>query len=77
MRLVAKIGTSSLTDDEGRIDAAMVAKVAAEVTRLNADGHQVIVVTSGAISAGLPPLGLHKRPTCLRCKRSPPSGSTG
>ena len=57
MRVVAKIGTSSLTDSSGRIDAVMVAKVAAEVVALRAAGHQVVVVSSGAISAGLPALG--------------------
>jgi len=58
MLVVAKIGTSSLTDGSGRIDEAMVAKVTGEVAVLRAAGHQVVVVTSGAIAAGLPALGL-------------------
>jgi glutamate 5-kinase len=61
MRVVAKIGTSSLTDVGGRIDAGVVAKIAAEVADLRAAGHEVVVVSSGAISAGLPPLGLEGR----------------
>ncbi|MHB8464517.1 MAG: glutamate 5-kinase [Acidimicrobiales bacterium] len=66
MKVVAKVGTSSLTDADGRIDEAMIAKVAAEVALLRAAGHHVAVVTSGAISAGLPPLGLQdRRPTDL------------
>jgi len=56
VRIVAKIGTSSLTDERGRIDEAAVAKLAADVATVAAAGHQVIVVSSGAISAGLPPL---------------------
>ena len=66
MLVVAKIGTSSLTDDGGRIDGAMVAKVAGEVAALRAAGHRVVLVTSGAIAAGLAPLGLarpHDLPT--------------
>ena len=66
MLVVAKIGTSSLTDDVGRIDGAMVAKVAGEVAALRGAGHLVVLVTSGAIAAGLAPLGLarpHDLPT--------------
>jgi glutamate 5-kinase len=66
MRVVVKIVRSSLTDEGGRIAADAVAKVAAEVTAARSAGHQVVVVTSGAISAGLPPLGLDgRRPTDL------------
>ncbi|GAC1316496.1 MAG: glutamate 5-kinase [Acidimicrobiales bacterium] len=56
MRIVVKIGTSSLTDATGAIDRHAVAKTAAEVADLRAAGHLVIIVTSGAISAGLPSL---------------------
>jgi glutamate 5-kinase len=58
MRVVAKIGTSSITDAEGSIRADAVAKFCHEVAGARADGHQVVVVTSGAIGAGLPALGL-------------------
>jgi glutamate 5-kinase len=58
MILVAKIGTSSITDHHGDIDAAAVAKLCREVAGLRSSGHQVVVVTSGAIAAGLPALGL-------------------
>ncbi len=64
MLVVAKVGTSSLTDESGRIDEAMIAKVVGEVTTLRGEGHRVVLVTSGAIAAGLPPLGLD-RPTDL------------
>ncbi|MDZ7732532.1 MAG: glutamate 5-kinase, partial [Acidimicrobiia bacterium] len=56
-RVVAKIGTSSLTDGEGRIARDAVARFCAEVAALRATGRQVVVVTSGAIGAGLPALG--------------------
>ena len=56
MRIVVKIGTSSLTDATGAIDRGAVAKTAEEVADLRAAGHLVMVVTSGAISAGLPSL---------------------
>jgi glutamate 5-kinase len=56
--LVAKIGTSSLTRESGEIDTGAIVKVCAEVAALRHAGHQVVVVTSGAIAAGLPALGL-------------------
>ncbi|QXC63479.1 glutamate 5-kinase [Aquihabitans sp. G128] len=56
--VVAKIGTSSITDDQGEIDAAAVAKFCAEVAALREAGHRVVAVTSGAIAAGLPAIGL-------------------
>jgi len=56
--VVVKIGTSSLTDPLGQIDRAAVEKLCAEVAGLRGGGHQVVIVTSAAISAGLPALGL-------------------
>jgi len=56
--VVAKLGTSSLTDELGIVDEAAIGKHCAEVAAARAAGHQVVNVTSGAIAAGLPPLGL-------------------
>ena len=61
MIAVVKIGTSSLTDEAGEIDRRAVEKLCGEVAAARADGHQVVVVTSGAISAGLPALGMGGR----------------
>ncbi|HWE56684.1 MAG TPA: glutamate 5-kinase [Acidimicrobiales bacterium] len=62
--VVAKIGTSSLTDERGVIHDAAIEKLCAEVADLRANGERVVVVTSGAIAAGLPVLGLaDHRPT--------------
>jgi glutamate 5-kinase len=55
--VVTKIGTSSITTDGGAIDEAAVAKFAGEAAELRAQGHRVVLVTSGAIAAGLPGLG--------------------
>ena len=56
--IVAKIGTSSITDATGAIDRACVEKFCAEVAGLRSHGNRVVVVTSGAIAAGLPELGM-------------------
>jgi glutamate 5-kinase len=57
MRVVVKIGTSSLTDADGAIEVRAVAKVAEEVAGLRRDGHEVVVVSSGAVASGMPALG--------------------
>jgi glutamate 5-kinase len=59
--IVVKVGTSSITDERGAITAAAIEKLAAEVGDMRAHGNRVVVVTSGAIAAGLPVLGLGER----------------
>ncbi len=56
--VVAKIGTSSVTDAAGAIVSEAIQKLCSEVADLRGQGHRVVVVTSGAIGAGLPALGL-------------------
>jgi len=62
-RLVVKIGSSTLTTEEGRIDYAYLNTLAGQVERVRAKGWQVVVVSSGAIACGLERLGMSgKRP---------------
>ncbi|MGC8512542.1 MAG: glutamate 5-kinase [Acidimicrobiales bacterium] len=62
--VVVKIGTSSLTDETGAIQPESIEKLCAEVADAWAGGDRVVVVTSGAIAAGLPILGMgDARPT--------------
>ena len=63
MIAVVKVGTSSITDDAGVIDDAALEKVCTEIAHARAAGNQVVLVTSGAIAAGLPALGIATRPT--------------
>ena len=63
MRLVAKIGTSSFTDALGVIDKVVVDRLCDQLARLRADGHEVVLVSSGAVSAGVAALGMSARPT--------------
>jgi len=62
MRVVVKIGTSSLTDAAGAIDHQAVRKLCAEIAELRNGGHQVLAVSSGAVAAGMGALGLTERP---------------
>jgi glutamate 5-kinase len=66
MRVVAKIGTASITDDRGAISTPAVAKLSDEVAGLRRDGHEVVVVSSGAVAAGVAALGLDARPTDIQ-----------
>ncbi len=66
VRLVVKVGTSSVTDDAGAVDDAAIAKLSAEIAALRADGHETVVVSSGAVAAGVAALGLAARPTDVR-----------
>lgn len=61
--IVAKIGSSSLTDALGVINEAAIAKLCAEVIGLKGEGHDVVLVSSGAVSAGVAALGFTQRPT--------------
>lgn len=57
-RIVIKIGTSSLTNEAGIIDTRVIEDVANQVAALREQGHTVTIVTSGAISAGMPVLDI-------------------
>lgn len=66
MRVVAKIGTASITDATGAIAGPAIAKLADEVASLRAAGHEVIVVSSGAVASGVAALGMTTRPSDMR-----------
>jgi glutamate 5-kinase len=63
MRVVAKIGTSSITDELGHIDTGAIAKLTSEIAVLRQAGHEVLVVSSGAVAAGVAALGFDARPS--------------
>ena len=58
MKTVVKLGSSSLTDEQGELRLDAMAKAAAEVAAARTAGHEVVVVSSGAVAAGLPALGI-------------------
>ncbi len=62
MRAVVKVGTSSITNALGELDEQAVTKLCDEVVAARDAGHAVTLVCSGAIAAGMPALGLAKRP---------------
>lgn len=64
-RVVVKIGSSSLRGEAPDLDRVFVAGFVAQLAALRAHGVEVVLVSSGAVSAGLAPLGLAQRPTDL------------
>jgi glutamate 5-kinase len=64
-RVVVKVGSSSLTSADGHLAGDRVDALVAALAALRADGREVVLVSSGAIAAGLGPLRLVKRPRDL------------
>ena len=68
--IVVKIGTSSLTRESGDIDRDKISDVVRQVSDLKDEGHNVVIVTSGAIAAGFRALGYSSRPTTVSAKQA-------
>lgn len=64
-RVVVKVGSSSLTAADGGLDVALVRQLVEQVAALVGAGRQLVLVSSGAVAAGLRPLGLTRRPDDL------------
>jgi glutamate 5-kinase len=75
-RLVVKVGSSSLASADGIDEASLGALVDAIADRLGR-GAQVVLVSSGAIAAGLKPLGLARRPRDLATQQAAASVGQG
>ena len=63
--VVVKVGSRVLTREDGSLDDARVAGVADQLARLRLDGRKVVLVSSGAVAAGIGRLGWKRRPTDL------------
>ena len=70
-RIVIKVGTSSLTHPEtGNMDLIKMEKLVRELTDLQNQGKEVILVSSGAIAVGRKAIGMKERPTELAVKQA-------
>ena len=77
-RIVIKIGSSSLTGKAGsQLDNAAVEKLVDVIAACKKRGAEVVVVSSGAIAAGLAPLGLTSRPKDLATQQAAASVGQG
>jgi glutamate 5-kinase len=64
-RVVVKIGTRVLAQKTGRPDVRRMRSLVRELARIQRHGHEVVLVTSGAIGAGMEVLGMRERPVRL------------
>lgn len=68
-RVVVKIGSGVLSDASG-IESAQIAGIAAQIAQLRQSGYEVIIVSSGAVSAGKGAIGIAGRPQTIPLKQA-------
>ena len=64
-RVVLKLGTGVLTDSRKQVDLPQLERLVAQVAAQRKAGREMVLVTSGAVGAGMGALGFEKRPTLL------------
>jgi glutamate 5-kinase len=77
VRVVVKVGSSSLTTTDGEIAGEMIEALAAALATRVQGGTQLVLVSSGAIASGLAPLGLSRRPSDLATQQAAASVGQG
>lgn len=70
MRVVIKIGTSTLTHPTGHLNIRLTEQLCKTISDIRNAGHQVILVSSGAIGMGVSKLGLLQRPKDIPTKQA-------
>jgi glutamate 5-kinase len=76
-RIVVKVGSSSLTTASGGLDADRVDALVDVLAKTRTDTTEILLVSSGAIAAGLAPLGLERRPRDLARQQAAASVGQG
>lgn len=69
-RIVVKIGSSSLTNAKGEIDQVKFNDHIQAIAKLKNAGHEVLLVSSGAVAAGFRKLGYSSRPVTIKGKQA-------
>ena len=69
-RIVVKLGTGVLTDSHKLIDPAQLEQLVTQIAALKKAGKEIVLVTSGAVGAGMGALGYSSRPTDLAEKQA-------
>ena len=68
-RIVVKVGTSTLTTEDGRLNIDKIKKIVMELSNLQNKGYDVILVSSGAVGAGMGLLNINEKPKTLAEKQ--------
>ena len=69
-RIVVKVGTSTLTHGSGKLNLQRIEKLIRELADLANSGKEIILVTSGAVGAGMDRLGLKEKPKTIPEKQA-------
>ncbi len=70
MRIVIKVGTSTLAHSTGRLNIRRIEHLCKVMSDLKNSGHEIILVSSGAIGMGVGKLGLGERPSDIASKQA-------
>ena len=70
MRIVVKVGTSTLTHPTGRLDIRHVETLCKVLSDVKNAGHEIVLVSSGAIGMGVGKLNLRERPSDMPTKQA-------
>lgn len=69
-RLVVKIGSNILAEGTKGLDTKRISSIAGDISGLHSIGYDVVVVSSGAVAAGMKKLGLRERPRDIKLKQA-------
>ena len=69
-RIVVKIGTNVLADKKGAIKYRIMRNLAKDIAKIKKKNMEILVVTSGAIGAGMSELGIEKRPSDVKMQQT-------
>lgn len=69
-RLVIKIGSNILTSGDNGLDMERIQSIADDISNAQDKGHQIVVVSSGAVAAGMKKLGLTEKPKDIILKQA-------
>ncbi|MGB2552310.1 glutamate 5-kinase [Campylobacter sp. MOP51] len=69
-KIVVKVGTSTLTKSDGKLNEDKIKKIVANLSALSDLGYEILLVTSGAVGAGMGQLNLTQKPKALSEKQA-------
>lgn len=69
-RLVVKIGSNILAEKGAGLDTRRISSIARDISALHDGGYDIVVVSSGAVAAGMRKLGLKERPRDIKLKQA-------
>ncbi|MEG1066767.1 MAG: glutamate 5-kinase, partial [Erysipelotrichaceae bacterium] len=69
-RIVIKVGSTTLTHSTGKLNLRKLDKLAMILSDLSNEGREIILVSSGAVAAGISKLGLNHKPKTIKEKQA-------